>query len=123
MLKYLATAALTLISIPALADATGAGFCTVMQEEMASCIEEAGTTSGHRCPNAIVEVKASYQGTKDEPSKAMRAELQNANAVWMGLAQQPARGSGESKADYKARMKAGDASIARACAKLRKLDQ
>ncbi len=30
MLKFLAAAALTLVSIPAFADATGAGFCTVM---------------------------------------------------------------------------------------------
>jgi len=39
MLKYLATAALTLISVPAWADATGAGFCTVMQEGIAACAD------------------------------------------------------------------------------------
>jgi hypothetical protein len=123
MLRFLTATALTLISIPALADATGAGFCTVMHEEMASCVEEAAATRNHNCPNAISNVKASYQGAQDEPSKPMRAELQNANALWMGLAQQPARGSGESKSAYKARMKAADSAIERSCVKLRKLDQ
>jgi hypothetical protein len=113
MLKYFTATALTLISIPAFADATGAGFCTVMQEEMASCVEEAGAKG--RCPNAIANVKASYQGTQDEPSKKMRAELQNANAVWMGLAGQPPRG--------KANVKAANAAIERSCVKLKKLDQ
>lgn len=113
MLKYFATAALTLISLPALADATGAGFCTVMQEGIAACAEELAATNSHHCPNAIKDVKASYAASKDEPSKAMRTELMNANAMWMDLAQQPT----------KARLKGANAAIDKVCAKLKKLDQ
>ena len=113
MLKYLAAAALTLVSIPALADATGAGFCTVMHEGVTACSEEIAATKVRRCPNAIAEVKASYASTKDEPSKAMRAELANANAMWMAVAQQPT----------KERLKGANAAIEKSCAKLKKLDQ
>jgi hypothetical protein len=113
MLKYLATAALTLISVPALADATGAGFCTVMQEGIAACADELAATNSHHCPNAIKDVRASYASTKDEPSKAMRAELANANAMWMDLAEQPT----------KIRLKGASAAIEKSCVKLKKLDQ
>ena len=113
MLKYFATAALTLISVPALADATGAGFCTIMQEGIAACTDEIAATKIRHCPNAIKDVKASYDATKDEPSKAMRAELQNANAMWMNLAEQPS----------KANLKGAGAAIEKSCAKLKKLDQ
>ena len=117
MLKTLATAALTLISLSAisstaLADATGAGFCTVMQEGIAACTDEIAATKIRQCPNAIKDVKASYDATKDEPSKAMRAELQNANAMWMAIAQQPT----------KDRLKGANAAIEKSCAKLKKLD-
>ena len=57
MLKYFTAAALAFVSLPAFADATGAGFCTVMQEEMTACVEEAAGKG--RCPNAIANVKAS----------------------------------------------------------------
>jgi hypothetical protein len=113
MLKYFATAALTLISLPALADATGGGFCTVMQEGITACLEEGSITNSRHCPNTIKDVKASYDASKDEPSKAMRSELQNANAMWMDLARQL----------NKARLKAANAAIEKSCAKLRKLDQ
>lgn len=113
MLKYFATAALTLISLPALADATGAGFCTVMQEGVMACSEEIAATNIRRCPNAIKDVKASYDATKDEPSKAMRSELQSANAMWMDVAQNPT----------KARLKGAGAAIEKSCVKLKKLDQ
>ncbi|MDQ7251154.1 hypothetical protein [Dongia sedimenti] len=113
MLKYFATAALTLISLPALADATGAGFCTVMHEGVTACSEEIAATKVRRCPNAIADVKASYDATKDEPSKAMRAELQNANAMWLAVAQQPT----------KERLKGANAAIEKSCVKLKKLDQ
>jgi len=113
MLRFLTATALTLISIPALADATGAGFCTVMQEGIAACADELAATNSHRCPNAIKDVKASYASTKDEPSKALRAELANANAMWMDLAQQPT----------KAKLKGAKAAIEKSCAKLKKLDQ
>jgi len=113
MLKFLAAAALTLVSVPAFADATGAGFCTVMQEGIAACADELAATNSHHCPNAIKDVKASYASTKDEPSKAMRAELANANAMWMDLAQQPT----------KIRLKGANAAIEKSCVKLKKLDQ
>jgi hypothetical protein len=118
MLKLFTATALTLISIPAAsnlawADATGAGFCTVMQEGITACSEEIAATKIRRCPNAIEDVKASYTGTKDEPSKAMRAELANANAMWLALAQQPT----------KERLKGASAAIEKSCAKLKKLDQ
>ena len=51
--------------------------------------------------------------TKDEPNKAMRTELANANAMWMAVAQQPT----------KERLKGADAAIEKSCAKLKKLDQ
>ncbi len=113
MLKYFATAALTLISLPALADATGAGFCTIMHEGITACSEEIAATKVRRCPNAIADVKASYDATKDEPSKALRNELANANAMWMAVAQQPT----------KERLKGANAAIEKSCAKLKKLDQ
>jgi len=113
MYKFFTAVALTLISVPALADATGAGFCTVMQEGIAACADELAATNSHHCPNAIKDVKASYASTKDEPSKAMRAELANANAMWMDLAQQPT----------KARLKGAKAAIEKSCVKLKKLDQ
>jgi len=113
MLKYFVAAALTVVAIPALADATGAGFCTVMQEGIAACADELAATNSHHCPNAIKDVKASYAGTKDEPSKAMRAELANANAMWMDLAEQPT----------KAKLKGASAAIEKSCKKLKKLDQ
>ena len=113
MLKHLATAALLLISVPAWADATGAGFCTVMHEGVTACSEEIAATKIRRCPKAIADVKASYAATKDEPSKAMRAELANANAMWLAVAQQPT----------KERLKGADAAIEKSCAKLKKLDQ
>jgi hypothetical protein len=112
MLKYFATAALTLISLPALADATGAGFCTIMHEGITACSEEIAATKTRRCPNAIADVKASYDATKDEPSKAMRTELASANAMWLALAQQPT----------KERLKGAGAAIEKSCAKLKKLD-
>jgi hypothetical protein len=43
----------------------------------------------------------------------MRAELQNANAMWMNLAQQPS----------KSNLKGAGAAIEKSCAKLKKLDQ
>ena len=113
MLKYLAAAALTLVSIPAFADATGAGFCNVMHDGITSCSEEIAATKVRRCPNAIADVKASYASLKDEPSKAMRTELANANAMWMAVAQQPT----------KERLKGANAAIEKSCAKLKKLDQ
>jgi hypothetical protein len=118
MLRFLTATAFTLISIPAAsniawADATGAGFCTVMQEGIAACADEIAATKIRHCPNAIKDVKASYDATKDEPSKAMRAELQNANAMWMNLAQQPS----------KANLKGAGAAIEKSCGKLKKLDQ
>jgi hypothetical protein len=113
VLKYLAATAFTLISIPALADATGAGFCNVMHEGVAACADEIAATKVRRCPNAIEEVKASYTATKDEPSKAMRAELASANAMWMDIARQPT----------KERLKGANAAIEKSCAKLKKLDQ
>lgn len=113
MLKYLATAALILISLPALADATGAGFCTVMHEGITACSEEIAATKVRRCPNAIADVKASYDATKDEPNKAMRAELASANAMWLALAQQPT----------KERLKGASAAIEKSCGRLKKLDQ
>jgi hypothetical protein len=113
MLKYVTATAFMLVSLPALADATGAGFCTVMQEGIAACADELAANNSHHCPNAIKEVKASYTATKDEPSKAMRAELANANAMWMDLAQQPT----------KARLKGAGAAIEKSCKKLKKLDQ
>lgn len=113
MLRFLTATAFTLISIPALADATGAGFCTVMQEGIAACADEIAATKIRACPKAIKDVKASYDATKDEPSKAMRAELQNANAMWMNLAQQPT----------KTNLKGAGAAIEKSCVKLKKLDQ
>jgi hypothetical protein len=113
MLRFFTATALTLISIPALADATGAGFCTIMQEGIAACTDEIAATHVRQCPKAIKDVKASYDATKDEPSKAMRAELQNANAMWMAIAQQPT----------KDRLKGAGAAIEKSCAKLKKLDQ
>jgi hypothetical protein len=113
MLKYLAAAAFTLVSIPALADATGAGFCTIMQEGVAACADEIAGTKIRQCPKAIKDVKASYEATKDEPSKAMRAELANANAMWMAIAQQPT----------KDKLKGAGAAIEKECKKLKKLDQ
>jgi hypothetical protein len=118
MLRLLTATAFTLISIPAAsniawADATGASFCTVMQEGIAACADEIAVTKIRQCPKAIKEVKASYDATKDEPSKAMRAELQNANAMWMAIAQQPA----------KEKLKGANAAIEKSCAKLKKLDQ
>ena len=113
MLKYFAAAALSLVSVPAFADATGAGFCTVMHEGITACSEEIAATKIRRCPNAIADVKASYAITKDEPSKAMRAELANANAMWLAVAQQPT----------KERLKGANAAIEKSCAKLKKLDQ
>ena len=113
MLKFFATAALTLISLPALADATGAGFCTIMHEGITACSEEIAATKVRRCPNAIADVKASYDSTKDEPNKAMRTELANANGMWLALAQQPT----------KERLKGANAAIEKSCAKLKKLDQ
>jgi hypothetical protein len=118
MLKNFATAALTLLALPALthvalADATGAGFCTIMQEGIAACADEIAATKVRQCPKAIKDVKGSYDATKDEPSKAMRAELQNANAMWMAIAQQPS----------KDRLKGAPAAIEKSCAKLKKLDQ
>jgi hypothetical protein len=111
MLKYLATAALILISLPALADATGAGFCTVMHEGITACSEEIAATKVRRCPNAIADVKASYDATKDEPNKAMRAELASANAMWLALAQQPT----------KERLKGASAANEKSCGRLKKL--
>ena len=118
MLRFVTATAFTLIaiptiSVPAWADATGAGFCTVMQEGIAACADEIAATKIRQCPNAIKDVKASYDATKDEPSKAMRAELQNANAMWMAIALQPA----------KDRLKGAGAAIEKSCAKLKKLDQ
>ena len=113
MLKYFVATALTLISIPAFADATGAGFCTVMQEGVAACTDEIAATKIRQCPNAIKDVKASYDASKDEPSKAMRAELANANAMWLAIAQQPT----------KDRLKGATAAIEKECKKLKKLDQ
>jgi len=113
MLKYFVATALTLASIPAFADATGAGFCTVMQEGVAACADEIASTKVRQCPQAIKEVKASYDATKDEPNKKLRAELQNANAMWMAIAQQPS----------KDRLKGANAAIEKSCAKLKKLDQ
>ena len=113
MLRLLTATALTLISIPAFADATGAGFCTVMQEGITACTEEIAATKVRQCPNAIKDVKASYDATKDEPSKKLRAELQNANAMWMAIALQPS----------KDRLKGAPAAIEKSCVKLKKLDQ
>jgi len=118
MLRFLTATAFTLISIPAasnfaLADATGAGFCTIMQEGIAACADEIAATRVRQCPKAIKDVKASYDATKDEPSKKLRAELQNANAMWMAIAQQPS----------KDRLKGAPAAIEKSCAKLKKLDQ
>jgi hypothetical protein len=113
MLKYFAATALILTSIPAFADATGAGFCTVMQEGAAACADEIAATKIRQCPNAIKDVKASYEASKDEPSKAMRAELANANAMWMAIAQQPT----------KDRLKGAGAAIEKECKTLKKLDQ
>ena len=117
MLKVLATAALVL-TVPAasnlaFADATGAGFCTVMQEGVMACADEIAATKIRQCPQAIKDVKAMYDASKDEPSKGMRAELQNANAMWMAIAQQPA----------KDRLKGANAAIEKSCVKLKKLDQ
>jgi hypothetical protein len=113
MLKYFTAAALTLVSIPAFADATGGGFCNVMQEGITACGDELAATKSHQCPNAIKDVKASYAGLKDEPSKAMRSELANANAMWMDLAQTPT----------KVKLKGAGAAIEKECKKLKKLDQ
>ncbi|WP_395021266.1 hypothetical protein [Dongia sp.] len=118
MLRFLTATAFILVSVPAAshlawADATGAGFCTVMQEGIAACADEIAATKIRQCPKAIKEVKASYDATKDEPSKALRAELQNANAMWMAIAQQPA----------KEKLKGATAAIEKSCAKLKKLDQ
>ena len=113
MLKYFATAALALISVPALADATGAGFCTVMHEGVTACSEEIAATKVRRCPNAIKDVQALYAAMKEEPGKAMRAELASANAMWLAIAEQPT----------KERLKGADAAIEKSCVKLKKLDQ
>jgi hypothetical protein len=113
MLKYVLATALTVVSIPAFADATGAGFCTVMQEGVSACADEIAATKIRQCPKAIKDVKASYDASKDEPSKAMRAELANANAMWMAIAQQPT----------KDRLKGAGAAIEKECKKLKKLDQ
>ncbi|GAB2175929.1 hypothetical protein [Dongia sp. agr-C8] len=118
MLRFLTATAFILVSVPAAsnmarADATGAGFCTIMQEGIAACADEIAATKIRQCPKAIKDVKASYDATKDEPSKAMRAELQNANSMWMAIAQQPT----------KDRLKGAGAAIEKSCAKLKKLDQ
>ena len=118
MHKFLVATAFTLISIPAAsniawADATGAGFCTVMQEGIAACSDEIAATKIRKCPQAIKDVKASYDASKDEPSKALRAELANAYGMWLAIAQQPA----------KEKLKGAGAAIEKSCAKLKKLDQ
>jgi hypothetical protein len=117
MRRLITAGAFTLVSLHAApmawADATGAGFCTVMQEGVAACADEIAATKIRQCPNAIKDVKASYDATKDEPSKALRTELQNAFAMWMAITQQPA----------KEKLKGAGAAIEKSCAKLKKLDQ
>jgi len=118
MLRFLTATAFTLIAISAAlniawADATGAGFCTIMHEGVTACGEEIADTKVRRCPNAIKDVQALYAAMKDEPNKAMRAELASANGMWLAIAEQPT----------KERLKGANAAIEKSCAKLKKLDQ
>ncbi len=113
MLKFLAAAALTLVSIPAFADATGAGFCTSCRKELQPAPTNSPPRTAITARTRSRMSKASYASTKDEPSKALRAELANANAMWMDLAQQPT----------KIRLKGAGAAIEKSCVKLKKLDQ